>query len=292
MTPDEGPRLDAHARGMLDAFVAERYTLAPKVEQRMKARWASHLDDGSAVGGHGATARRRGAWIAAGILVAAALVAVWTWPRQRAFEDVDADSGHMAPSSRVEGKEPAEVAVRAASADAGSGRSKVRPQTDPASAEASGVVVGPSAQPAPTLGATPSTTETRSPRTGPQRRTAPARSSAAARRGPGTSSEAAAGEAGEPAVASMRAELELLSRAQSALRSGRANEALKLVAEHARRFPHGAVSQERAALEVAALCEAGRTEQGRAVAAKFARAYPRSPLGARVREACPKDGGP
>lgn len=100
--------------------------------------------------------------------------------------------------------------------------------------------------------------------------------------------------AATPAVTSdadalaLREEATLLRRARSALKSGDASAALALVAEHARRFPDGRLAEEIAVLRIAALCEGGRHEAGRAAADAFLAAHPSSPLGARVRGLCPR----
>lgn len=64
----------------------------------------------------------------------------------------------------------------------------------------------------------------------------------------------------------LQAELELLRRARSALREGRALRALELVAEHRRGYPSSAVAEERDATEVSALCALGRRDEAEAKA--------------------------
>jgi hypothetical protein len=56
--------------------------------------------------------------------------------------------------------------------------------------------------------------------------------------------------------------------------------------EHARRFPRGALSEERDAARVLALCAQGRAPDARASASAFVAANPRSPFAAQVRRAC------
>ncbi|MET0793223.1 MAG: hypothetical protein ABW061_17005 [Polyangiaceae bacterium] len=82
---------------------------------------------------------------------------------------------------------------------------------------------------------------------------------------------------------SLAEELSLLSRATSALHSGRAAEALRLLNEHARKFPNGVLSEERRAARVQALCLVGRTTEGRA---ELARLAPQSPAAARAKQVC------
>ncbi|MEO7109908.1 MAG: hypothetical protein ABI183_05680, partial [Polyangiaceae bacterium] len=82
------------------------------------------------------------------------------------------------------------------------------------------------------------------------------------------------------------AELELINRAQQALQAEDANEALALLNEHARRFPNGALAEERDAARVLALCGAGRQEDAATAGAAFLSAHPDSPLATRVRSSC------
>jgi hypothetical protein len=75
----------------------------------------------------------------------------------------------------------------------------------------------------------------------------------------------------------------LLSRATSALRAGRAAEALKALDEHRRKFPNGTLSEERRAARAQALCSLGRIDEGRAELSLLA---PRSPAAARASQVC------
>jgi hypothetical protein len=88
---------------------------------------------------------------------------------------------------------------------------------------------------------------------------------------------------------SYAAELYLLQRAQSEYASQDFPDALVLVAEHARRFPNGRLAEEREALRVRSLAGAGRGDEARRVLATFARRFPRSALLARLREPAPGD---
>jgi len=87
-------------------------------------------------------------------------------------------------------------------------------------------------------------------------------------------------------VPSVTREVELLAEAQSAINAGDGARALVLLDEHARRFPSGAMSQEREAARVFALCALGRTGEARAAAERFLSAFPTSPQAARVRASC------
>ncbi len=77
---------------------------------------------------------------------------------------------------------------------------------------------------------------------------------------------------------SYAAELELLQRAQAAYAGGNFTGALLLVTEHGRRFPDGRLAEEREALRVRSLSEAGRTDEAARAAAAFAERFPRSVL--------------
>jgi hypothetical protein len=81
-------------------------------------------------------------------------------------------------------------------------------------------------------------------------------------------------------------ELALIQRAQSSLASGEPKAALATLAEHARRFPRGAMNEDRLALRAVALCSSGRLEEGRAAAKRFTTRHSRSLYRDRVTEAC------
>lgn len=70
-------------------------------------------------------------------------------------------------------------------------------------------------------------------------------------------------------------EAHLLGRAQDAL-GGDPGRALALAGEHARRFPGGALAQERELIAVDALVRAGRPAEARERAERFLQAFPRS----------------
>lgn len=78
-------------------------------------------------------------------------------------------------------------------------------------------------------------------------------------------------------------EVALLSRAGSELHAGRPAAALEALEEHARRFPRGALVQERAAGRARALCALGRTKEAQLELAKLP---PSSPHAARAAKAC------
>lgn len=78
-------------------------------------------------------------------------------------------------------------------------------------------------------------------------------------------------------------EVSLLSRATSALRSGRAGDALKALNEHQSQFPKGALAEERRAAKAQALCALGRYGEAET---ELARLSPQSPQAARARQVC------
>ena len=82
---------------------------------------------------------------------------------------------------------------------------------------------------------------------------------------------------GTPAPADA-VELQLLIRAHDAYEQRNFAGALKLVAEHARRFPAGHLAEQREALRVRSLLRAGRAEEARHAAAAFAAQFPHSVL--------------
>jgi hypothetical protein len=85
---------------------------------------------------------------------------------------------------------------------------------------------------------------------------------------------------------SIQSELELIRSAQKNLHRGDASAALALLAEHARRYPAGALSEEREASRVFALCKLGNAAGARAQAERFLRRSPSSPFAERVRASC------
>jgi hypothetical protein len=85
---------------------------------------------------------------------------------------------------------------------------------------------------------------------------------------------------------SLAEEVAILSEVSSALHGGRPAAALKMLDEHRRKFPRGALGQERTAARIQALCALGRTKEAHAELARLARAAPNSPHVARARKAC------
>lgn len=89
-----------------------------------------------------------------------------------------------------------------------------------------------------------------------------------------------------PPVVDLRQEAELLARAQRALRSGQPGLALEVLAEHAQKFPRGALAQEREAARALASCKLGRTAEGLASIERLRRQAPSSVHLKRAEAAC------
>lgn len=148
----------------------------------------------------------------------------------------------------------------------------------PALAErASALPVAPSANAASSADAAP-TPSPLSEATAP-RVAAPPSAARAAR--PVTSQPRGAAKAQQPAD-----ELALVSSMQLALRSGNPSEALALVSEHARRFPDGALSQEREGARAIGRCQLAEPAARSAIQTAFEAHYAGSPYAARVKAAC------
>jgi len=85
---------------------------------------------------------------------------------------------------------------------------------------------------------------------------------------------------------SLAEEVALLSRAERQMNDGLTENALKTLAEHEKRFPSGALTEERMAARVRTLCSLGRSDEAKSELARFARIYPRSPHIERDRKLC------
>jgi len=97
---------------------------------------------------------------------------------------------------------------------------------------------------------------------------------------------AATVEVHEDAAPNLAAEVESLREAHTALREGRADEAMDVLQRDAAPSDVSGLEQERAAMRVFALCRLGKSEEARTHAAAFLARWPKSPLAARVSEAC------
>ncbi len=85
---------------------------------------------------------------------------------------------------------------------------------------------------------------------------------------------------------SLTVETRLVREARAARREGATSRALSLIAEHARRFPHGVLAEERDAERALTLCQAGKGGEAHKLADAFITTYPRSALGPSIRDAC------
>jgi hypothetical protein len=81
-------------------------------------------------------------------------------------------------------------------------------------------------------------------------------------------------------------EIALLRDARRALHDGQPSSALSLLAEHERRFPHGALAEDCAAQRVFALCALGDVSQARAEGIRFLAAHAQSPYADAVGGSC------
>ena len=86
--------------------------------------------------------------------------------------------------------------------------------------------------------------------------------------------------------ATLEEELPFLQSAQEALRLGDTDRALSLLDAHAKRFPAGALSEERRAAHALATCRKTGGPLSRAEGQAFLRDSPSSPLSESVRKAC------
>jgi hypothetical protein len=89
----------------------------------------------------------------------------------------------------------------------------------------------------------------------------------------------------EPTAADLEAEMKLIRGADAALRAGRANEALSLLAQHQAEHPHASLAHEREGLRAIANCQLGAAGSS-ATAERFLAHAPHSPLAPRLRSAC------
>jgi tetratricopeptide (TPR) repeat protein len=105
---------------------------------------------------------------------------------------------------------------------------------------------------------------------------------------PAASPERSASPAFEPSKPAneIRQEVALLSKAQAALSRGRPQEALEALAEHAARFPRGALTEERVATRARTLCALGRKPEAEAELKRIEKLNPSSAYLARARESC------
>ena len=84
----------------------------------------------------------------------------------------------------------------------------------------------------------------------------------------------------------MEEEAALLHQAQSAWRAGQSAQALQLASQHAQRFPHSQLANERDVLRVLSLCKLGQTRAAKQVGARLLRTARGSPWYQSVAESC------
>lgn len=92
-------------------------------------------------------------------------------------------------------------------------------------------------------------------------------------------------ETAAPVADRLRAEVALMERASVALERGEARTLWRLLEEHARRFPTGALAEERDAWRAVAACWLRHADAASRIT-DFLRAHPRSAQAAKVRTAC------
>jgi hypothetical protein len=89
-----------------------------------------------------------------------------------------------------------------------------------------------------------------------------------------------------PAAGDLTGELALIERAARALRDHDAALAERILTEHAARFPHGTLREERTGLSIIALCEQGRIAEAAPLRRRFVADAAQSPLVSRIARAC------
>jgi len=103
---------------------------------------------------------------------------------------------------------------------------------------------------------------------------------------PPTKARAALAPIRRRTTADLEGEARLLEEADAELRAGNPQAALRPLAEHAARYPNGALSDERDGIRAIALCRGGRTSEGTAAAERFLSGTRKTSLASRVRTAC------
>lgn len=101
-----------------------------------------------------------------------------------------------------------------------------------------------------------------------------------------SSPRTAARSAARPASDFLQEEVRLLSKAEQQMNDGLSSDALRTLDEHERRFPTGALAEERMAARVQALCALGRNSEARGELRRLAHAYPGSPHLLSARRVC------
>ncbi|MBN1607829.1 MAG: hypothetical protein JW940_14420 [Polyangiaceae bacterium] len=141
-------------------------------------------------------------------------------------------------------------------------------------------------QPPPPLAPTPPRSPEPAPAPAPEAAPTPTPTTGDVTRATSASKASVASERANPAREDDRAveELRLLESARRANARGDYASVLALVAEHARTYPRGRLTEEREVLRVRALVGLGRSSEARQAAARFRRQFPRSVLLATVED--------
>ena len=92
--------------------------------------------------------------------------------------------------------------------------------------------------------------------------------------------------------ATIDAEMRLLNAAQASLRLGDLAEALRLLDEHASRFPSSKLADARDVAHMTTLCRLGQMSKARLEADRFLAVHPNSPFAERVKKVCFSQGRP
>ncbi|HVY25995.1 MAG TPA: hypothetical protein VHB79_05560 [Polyangiaceae bacterium] len=159
-------------------------------------------------------------------------------------------------------------------------RESASPLTPVRLAPTSSAPASASAPPAEGLAATPSSAPEPPPAV-----VAPASASASSKRAPAAASSAPAARSAET-TPDPAEELALVRSMQQALRSGNPGQALTLAAEHARRFPHGTLVEEREGVRAVGQCQLVVPAARAPILEAFVQRFANSPYAARVKAAC------
>jgi len=252
------PRHDDDARAALDAFVASR---RPD-PQRRRHNWNETLarlgEDPLAEPTAARPARRMQVWIGACAAIVVAAIGMGTVLGRRALtEDTREPAAHSQAAS-IDTTDAAPDAARVRTPEP-----PMQPRPDREAAPVAPVVPPPE----------PVAIEREPPRR-PKAATPPA-----------------AVVAPQPVTITperLALETDLIARARAAAVAGDDARAVQLLQQHAREHADGAMVEDRRAWLAIVQCRSS-SPAGREAAARFAKAHPRSPYAARVREACTVD---
>lgn len=263
-------------RGLDEPSAKDRHRVRRRVLAAVAATGAASAAGGTAATAAAATGGAAGATAGAGVIGTTLAAKVWIGVAIGLVgAGVAGGVATLAPDDEVvvadaepaEPTEATEVVPEAAPADRAS-VSEPEPEPEPPEllAEPEPEVLGQGVPIAPEAPRVPSTT----------------------RRAPEPSVAPAVAPAAEPAADpdTLVVELGLIRRAHAAANAGNHTEALRILGEHAARFPSGSLAVEREGARAISLCGAGRTTEGRPLAERFLRAHPGSPLRSRVSRAC------